>query len=144
MSWIVQNLLRNRTSIKGKGDFESDEFLDLLMIEKTIEILHKGGLLTDYELSLIDFMSDGKPLKDAEVKFNRSRISISKHFIKLCNKIAFYLGGYFTDDGYLEYMRRKYKLTDSDVSRLRRFIRSKYKNKIMRRRNTVESNKNST
>jgi hypothetical protein len=43
------------------------------------------------------------------------------------------MGGYFTDEGYLMYMKRKYKLSDENVETMRNFMKSKFKHRIARK-----------
>jgi len=133
VSWYVSSLLKNSLSIKTDSDFESDQYNDLLVIEKKIDELYKLGLISDDEIRLIEYISDGKPLVNSMDGFGKNRISSAIQFNKLCNKIAFFAGGYFTDDGYIEYMRRKYNLTDEQVNRMSQYMKSKFKHKLRRK-----------
>jgi hypothetical protein len=103
------------------------------VIEKKIEDLHKEGLVSEAELSLIKYMEDGKPIVNSKEEFGKNRLSLAKDFITLCNKLAFYLGDYFTDDGYAEYMKQKYSLNDEELSKMITYMSSKYKHKLMRK-----------
>jgi hypothetical protein len=131
--WYLNYLLKNRIEIRGKNDIESDEFNDLIVIEKKIEELYKDGIISDDEISLLSYIEDGKPVANSKENFGKNRISLAKDFTKLCNKIAFYVGGYFTDDGYADYMKTKYNLTDPEVEKMLIYMKSKYKNKLMRK-----------
>ncbi len=133
MSWYIQTLLRNSLEIKSKSDIESDEYNDLIVIEKKYNDLYKLGIITNDDISLIEYMKDGKPLVNSKEGFGKNRMGVSKDFVNLCNKIAFYLGGYFTDDGYIHYMKTKYHLTDEQVGKMIDYMSSKYKNKIIRK-----------
>lgn len=133
MSWYVEILLRNSLEIKSKADIESDEYNDLIFVEKRCEDLYNAKIITDSDLSLIRYMEDGKPLVKSKEDVGKNRISLAKDFVNLCNKIAFYLGGYFTDDGYVDYMKTKYRLTDEQVGKMLDYMKSKYKNKLIRK-----------
>lgn len=133
MSWIIQSLLRSSVELKSLSDINSDEFNDLMIIEKKIKNLYKEGVISDEELALIAYVEDGKPMVDSKNGFGKNRISLSKDFVNLCNKIAFYVGGYFTDDGYVSYMKTKYHLTDDEVNQMVDYMKSKYKNKLIRK-----------
>lgn len=133
MSWLVQTLLRNSITIKGKHDIDSDEYNDLLVIESKVESLHADGLISEEEVRLIKYVEDGKPLVNSKDGYGKNRIAASKDFTDLCNKIAFYAGGYFTDDGYIHYMRNKYNLSESQGEEMLRYMKSKYKNKLIRK-----------
>lgn len=130
--------MRNSLEIKSKSDIESDDYNDLIVVEKNIKELSEQGIITSDELSLIKYMEDGKPLVNSKNDLGKNRISISKDFSNLCNKIAFYIGGYFTDDGYVEYMKTKYHLTDEQVGQMLEYMKSKYKNKLIRKQKINE------
>lgn len=140
MSWYIQTLLKNKLEIKSKTDLESDEYNDLLVIEKKIEDLHNAEIVSDSEILLIKYVEDGKPMAHSKKGFGKNRISLTKDFENLCKKIAFYVGGYFTDDGYIEYMRTKYNLTDEEIKRGIDYMKSKYKNKLIRKINKNNDN----
>lgn len=121
-----------RDEIKSNPDFESDDYNNLLMIEKKVSELKNKNLLSSIELTIIGLMSEGKTFGDLEKILRMSRVTISKIFIKSCYKISYSLGGIFTDSGYIDYMKEKYKLTEKEVERLEEYIVSKFKHKIMR------------
>lgn len=128
MSWIVESLLNKRDEIREKGDIESDEFNDLIIIERAIGELKRQGLLSPSDMKIIEEFNMGL----SEVVPHMASKSLSKKRIDVCDRIAYYLGGYFTDEGYLDYMRRKYNLSEESIDILWKFIRSKYKHKVMR------------
>ena len=133
MSWIIESLLRSSVELKTKSDLDSDEYNDLMVVEKKIKDLHKDGIISEEEMALIHYIEDGKPMVNSRDEIGKNRISISKDFVTLCNKIAFFMGGEFTDDGYLDYMRAKYNLTDDQIIRMEKYMKSKYKNKLIRK-----------
>lgn len=138
MSWIIQSLLRNSVALKSASDINSDEFNDLMIVEQKINNLYKDGVISDEEMALIRYMEDGKPLVNSKEGFGKNRISLSKDFVNLCNKIAFYIGGYFTDEGYLIYMKTKYHLTEEQVNQMMNYMTSKYKNKLIRKQRETD------
>lgn len=131
MSWIVESLLNNRDRIREDGDIESDEFNDLLIIEKMIKKLQGGGRLSEIDVEIL-FSPVSSDYKVDERSESEKKVFYQKK-TKLCQKLAYYLGGYFTDDGYLDYMQKKHKLSDMQIENLKKFMKSKYKNKIMRK-----------
>ena len=132
MSWIVQHLLRNREILNTTQDIESDEFNDLLVVEEKINELYKEGFLSDIDMYIIDLVSDGRSLRELEESIGKSRITISRTFIQICERIAYFLGGYFTDDGFIENIKNMYKLADDDVDKLKSHMEGKFKHKLMR------------
>lgn len=135
MNWYLGHLLKNRVEIRSKNDIESDEFNDLIVIEKKINDLYKDGIISDQEMLLVKYVEDGKPIVDSKKGFGKNRISLAKDFNRLLNKIAFYVGGYFTDDGYLDYMRTKYNLSEEQTLTIQDYMNSRYKNKLVRKNN---------
>lgn len=119
--------------IRTSNDIESDEFNDLIVIERKILDLYADGIVSEDEIYLLKYLEDGKPLVNSKENFGKNRISLAKNFDRLCEKIAFYVGDYFTDDGYVDYMKIKYNLADSDVERMLDYMKSKYKNKLIRK-----------
>jgi hypothetical protein len=134
MSWYINHLMKNRLEIRTNGDIDSDEFNDLIIIEKKIKSLYMADIISKAEMSLIDYVADGKPMASSKENFGKNRISLAKDFSNLCRKIAFYVGGQFTDDGYVDYMKNKYHLTEEQVQKLHDYMNSKYKNKLMRKK----------
>lgn len=140
MSWITQHLLRNSVSIKSSPDIESDEYNNLLVIESKINALHDSGFLSDIDLWIIELMADGKPIKNLEAEVGKNRITISKTFIQICDRISYLLGGYFTDDGFLDNMRESYNLDDAQIEKLKEYMSGKFKNKLMKKNNGETTN----
>lgn len=125
MSWIIQSLLNNREHIKIEADLESDQFNDLIILEKAIEILQEKGLLSEEDIDiLLGYGTEDTKQKKAER---------AKKRVALCERVAYHMGGYFTDEGYLSYMQEKYALPDEQVEILRKYINSEYKHRIMRK-----------
>lgn len=133
MAYLVEILIRNRPQIREKHDESSDEYNNLLVLERKIDDLTKSGILTDQELRILNLLSLGYSLGDLHLILKMDRDFVSAKVKKLTNKIAYYLGGEFTDAGYLEYMREKYKLSDEQVETLNLFINGKYYTRIARK-----------
>jgi hypothetical protein len=118
---------------ENRNLLDDDDYNDLLIIEKKIKDLYSNGLLTDEELELIEHVSDGKPLNQVGTEINKSRLTMARKFYAITNRIAQSLGGYFTDEGYLDYMQNKYNLTEEQVDAARNYMESRFKYKIMRK-----------
>jgi hypothetical protein len=132
MSWIVQHLLRNRDAIKSDSDI-SDNLTNLNIVEKKISDLYKAGMLSDADIQIIELVADGRPIKNLEGTIDKNRITISKVFIQICERIAYFIGGYFTDEGFLSSMKEEYKLSEDDIDKIRLFIKGKFKHQLMRK-----------
>lgn len=129
MSWRVQALLLNSELIRTQSDIDSDDFNDLLVLEAKIKELFGAKVITAYELNMINLVQTTNSIEDVGKKLNRSRFSVAKDFVKLCNRLAFTLGNGFTDDGYIEEIIRRYRLDEEDSLLLRGFIQSKVRPK---------------
>jgi hypothetical protein len=134
MSWICENLLRNKVSILTEPDLESDEYNNLLVIESKINELYKEGFLSDLDMYILELVSDGRPLTELEQTLYKSRITVSKTFIQICSRIAYFLGGYFTDEGFLDNMKINYRLSDEDIEKLKLHMSGRFKHKLMKRK----------
>ena len=131
MSWIVQSLLSNRNTVKALADIESDEYNDLLRVEMAINSLQQRGLISEEDLEVVAEMCGDIP--GLALKPKHTREAIYRKFDTICERIAFYLGDYFTDEGYLFYMKHKYKLSEQQVDVMRTYMTSVYRHKIMRK-----------
>lgn len=132
MSWIVQHLLRNKELIKSVPDIESDEYNNLLVVESKINELYNEGFLSDIDLSILQLVADGRPIRNLESEIDKNRITISKTFVQICDRISYFLGGYFTDEGFLDVLKSNYRLNDNQVSELKEYMSGKFKHKLMR------------
>lgn len=130
MSWIIQSLLNERNTIRSTGDIDSDVFNDLLLVEGAIQKLRDRKLISDADMQIIEFFSN---FENGIEKPKFEGHTISKKYNQICNRIAYFLGGYFTNDGYLNYMAEKYKLTGEQLEVLENFINSRYRHKMIRK-----------
>ena len=145
MSWIVSQLIRNSLMIKEAANKESittfknfymqdveqfneekpielhsspldnDEYNDVLLVDKAIEHLKNIGSLSEKDMELVEYLRGGGTVASKNRSISGSRMSLAKRETEISDRIAFYLGGYFTDDGYLDYMRNKYKWSDVEM-----------------------------
>jgi hypothetical protein len=132
MSFLVEHLILETTRLKETHDLESDDYNDLLLIEKKIKELKSKQLLTDNEVLVLDYFSQGYLYKDMEEIMGIGRVTIIKIFKEVCQKIAYFLGGSFTDEGEVEEMAIKYNLNDEQIEKLEKFISSRYRHRLSR------------
>lgn len=145
MSWIVETILNNRNIIRSRAidqlNIESDEYNDLITIENAINSLLEKGKISDKELEILDMTGNGDTVSMVASKEKGKRDkSLIKKYKNLCDRVAFYLGGYFTDEGYLNHMKLKYNLADDSIDALRLYINSKLKHRIKRKPITNDKN----
>jgi hypothetical protein len=130
MSWIVESLLNEKDLIKERSDISSDEFNDLIIIEKAIKTLRKENILTEEDVVMLGVRTSNDILSNTSKDVKKT---LYRKYAQLCERIAYYLGGYFTDEGYLNYIEKKYKLSEQTMNTLRMYIKSEYKHKLMRK-----------
>lgn len=130
MSWIVERLLIDRYKIKSQLPIDEDVWDRLIFLEKKIVELYNEDLVSDIEIEVIKKMEENKSFSQIALELNMSRSTVTKIFRNACNRIAFYLGGYYTDDGFLESLKENYSLSDEEVHKVFEKINSKYRHKI--------------
>jgi hypothetical protein len=138
-SWYVEMLIRNREYIRGgiysgvRSDLsepsyalnlDDDLYSDLLIVEKTIKYLYKEHRLSKKEVQILRLFLDGKNIVDVEKETGITRLTVSKIFTELCDKVGYLLGGQFNDEGFIDYMVDKYDLTSEQANRLASFLES--------------------
>jgi hypothetical protein len=139
MSWIVERLLIDRSSIRSgvsgssylkhivDDSMESDTFNRLLFLEKKVDELYKDKYITDQEMLVIRYISNGYSITEISNILNLARITISNIFRNACNRISFHLGGNYTDNGFLEELKEDYRLTDTEIEKVKNRINSNYR-----------------
>lgn len=132
MSWYVEVLLLNKDLIRAKQDINSDEYMDLLLVESTISEFYKNNLLSDIEMKVLDYMTNVTPTIEIP-KTKLDRDTVSKIFKRVCNRVSYKLGDYFTDGGYLNYLAKKYRLSESHIKRVKSFMESKFRYRLARK-----------
>lgn len=105
-------------------NIEDDEFTFMRQIDEKIKELVKAGQISELELQILQMLSNGNSYTEVSEQLNISRKSARKNFNTSCNKIAFALGGVFTDEGYAEYMAEKYSLTGRQVEAMLELLES--------------------
>lgn len=102
MSWIISQYLRELPYIKEKGDIESDTYNNAILIEKAINDMDDKGLLTDFEKDVIIAVVQGFNFSEVSRLLSTDRQRVSNTFTAITDRIAYILGGEFTDTAFLE------------------------------------------
>lgn len=137
MSWLVETLLLNREQLKLNPDLDSDDYNNLLLVEKAISELVSMGNIAPFEVAILNYVISNKSFTTLESVLGVSRNTVSKYFREICDRVSFYLGFEFTDEGYLAYMKKQHKLENDDVERMRKHMQGRYRHTIRR---TVNDN----
>ena len=133
MSWIVRNIISNSEYIRSSiidtdysmysVDLENDQYNDLLTVERKIIELYGVGFITDVELQVLNLMAQGKTYRDISEILGFHRNVIKENFHRACEKIAFNLGGTFTDEGYAQSIIDTYNLTEEQIQKMLNFMK---------------------
>jgi hypothetical protein len=129
MSWIVETLLLDREKIRLVSNLNDDDYNNLLILEKKIKELIDKEVFTPLELDILSVLLSNKGLNNVHIRLGISKITFYKYFKIVCEKLAFSLGGYITEEGYIKYFITKYNLTEIQEKTLRAFINSKFRHK---------------
>ena len=105
-------------------DFENDEWHFLLQVESKIKEMYKSKQLTRKEVEILWLLSEGNSYKEVGEILFIGKNSIRKIFNSTCIKVAFALGGLFTNEGYIEYMTEKHNLSEGEISRMATLMES--------------------
>lgn len=118
MSWLVGEYIRSLPYITERGDINSDDFNNAIMIEKCIKDMAKKGLLSEMELNIVSLVYSGYNYEEIGNLLHANRATISKSFKEVTDRIAYILGGEFTDASLLERIPNVEDLSDHSVSDL--------------------------
>lgn len=132
MSWIVQTLLLSRVNIRSEADINSDTFNDLIVLESKLDEMSDECLFTKDEEVIIDLLKEGMRISDIANIMGKHRNTVFEMFVELCERIAYLLGGEFTNDGYFEMMQDKYNLTNNQVATMKEYISGTFKHKVLK------------
>lgn len=103
-------------------NFDDDIYNDLLILEKKIKEMKELGLLESKDIKILLGISMGFSFDEVGQKVEMDRKSIRLRFRRICDTVAFYIGGIYTDDGFVEYAREKYNLKQEQVEKLSKII----------------------
>lgn len=116
MSLIVEEYIKRLYEIYEKGDIESESFNNALSIVNLIKKLHSENQLSDFDVVTLTGVAGGFSLSEIALMVDADRRKVSNSFKKSCTKLAYILGGRFTDSGFFdgrvtkdveEYLKRK-------------------------------------
>lgn len=101
MSRLVEEYLRELVVILDEGDIESDSYNNALSIKMVIEKLYKAKNITNFDLNVIELISNGYGYSEIAEMLGVDRKKVTAVFKKLCERIAFILGEEFTNSGFM-------------------------------------------
>lgn len=132
MSWLVENIILDSTAIRDDVyyeadnrlflDLELDDYLSLLTVEDKIKELYDKKILSNLDLKILHGLSEGKTYQQLAKELKLYRTTVRNMFRNICEKIAFSLGGEFTNEGLIQSLTKKLNLNDEQINSLREFI----------------------
>ena len=132
MSWLVETLLLDRDTIRSTQELDSDDYLNLIVVEQRFEELVAKGNISSFESAIVNFVLSGLSFTKLGKILGMARSTVSKHFSSTCSKISYSLGGEFTDEGYIQFMKEKYNLTSKQCETLKTYMVSHLRHKLRR------------
>lgn len=102
MSLVVENYIKELYMILAKGDIEDETYNNALSIEMAITKLSSSGNLSSFDTLILRKVAEGFSLNEISNLLNVHRKRVITSFKKSCNKVAYLLGGDFTNDGFFE------------------------------------------
>jgi hypothetical protein len=131
MSYLVESLVIHANDLKN--DISSESLDDLLQVERCIEYMLRSGRITDKEYKVLRTFSIYREKSSVSFVFVETEQYITKIFKDTCDKIAYDLGSYFTDEGLLDKMQKQHKLDSYEVDIIRSFMKSTNRHTLLRR-----------
>lgn len=129
-SWYVEYLIMNRFDIACDPENDMDTYGDLKTVLETIKELNQKNLITEKEMEVLKSVPS---ITSAEKILKIDRNTVRRLLSSACYKVGAYLGDYFTDEGYIDYMKNKYNLTENQLENLKLFMGSRFRFKLMRK-----------
>jgi len=111
-----------RIDVTSTINFDDDMYNDLLILEKKIKEMRTKELLDSKDIKILLGVSRGFSFDDIGQKVEMDRKSVRLRFRRICDTIAYYIGGMYTDEGFVEYAIEKYGLNQEQVETLTKII----------------------
>jgi hypothetical protein len=88
------------------------------MIEKTIEGMDRDGLLTEFEKNVLISITSGYNFSEISRVLNADRQRVSQTFKNVTDRIAYIMGGEFTDAAFIERIQSVEPISEQHISKL--------------------------
>lgn len=118
MSWIIGQYIRELPYIIERGDINSDDFNNCLLIQRCIGNMDSKGLLSSLEKDILIGVVEGYNYTELAKILNYDDETISRIFKNLTDRIAYILGGEFTDASFIDRIESIGQLEEADIDDL--------------------------
>lgn len=102
MSRIVQEYIRNYTTLKSTSRFGSRLHDSLLSLERCVADLYKKRQISELELTILKKIIEGYNYSEIAKELEVDRLRVSLIFKTTCKRISYVLGEDFSDDFLIE------------------------------------------
>jgi len=118
MSWIVGEYIKTLPMILDRGEIESDEYTTALSIDMCISDMVKKEVLSPMEQDIIRAVEDGYNYTEVARILQSDRQTISDIFNRVTDRIAYILGGEFSNASFISRVSALRGLEEKDISAL--------------------------
>jgi len=102
MSWIIEEYIRQMPFILEEGNINADDYNNCLLIQKCVNELQEKNLLSEIEKDVLSAVYSGfNYVEISKILCVNSR-TVSMTFDKVTDRIAYILGGEFSDASFLD------------------------------------------
>lgn len=102
MSWVIEEYIRQMPYIMEAHDINAEDYNNCLLIQKCVQNLDKSGLLSEAEKDILSAVYMGFNYAEISKLLDVNRQTVSMVFDKITDRIAFVLGGEFSDAAFLD------------------------------------------
>lgn len=119
MSYVVGEYIKRLPYILENADIESDEYNNILLIQRCVARLSENGMITEFERMILLGIADGYNYAELSRLLNADKQTVATTFEKVTDRIAYILGGDFTD---ASFVNRIPEFSDVPPERIRSLI----------------------
>lgn len=101
MSYVIGEYIKRLPYILENADIESDEYNNILLIQRCISKLTENGTITEFERMLLLGIVDGYNYAELSRLLNADKQTVATTFERVTDRIAYILGGDFTDASFV-------------------------------------------
>jgi len=102
MSWVIEEYIRQMPYIIENGDIDADDYNNCLLIQKCVNKLEKDNLLSEIEKDVLSAIFMGFNYAEISKLLDVNRQTVSMVFDRVTDRIAYVLGGEFSDASFLD------------------------------------------
>ena len=101
MSYVIGEYIKRFPYILEDADINSDEYNNVLLIQKCVSKLIENGSITDFEKMILQGVLDGYNYAELSRVLNADKQTVANTFERVTDRIAYILGGDFTDASFV-------------------------------------------